>query len=224
MITASWSTRLRETIGIDLRSLALFRLALGSLLCVDTLRRISDLAAFHTDAGMLPRSFLVQDDGGYRVSLMLANGEPWFAGLFLLLTAAVALAFALGWRTRLVSVLLFALIVSVQNRNPMVLIGGDSLITCLLFWSLFLPLGARYSVDAALSTQPPPQQNLHVSPASLGMVLQVLSVYFFSAVLKDGADWWPDGLAVYYTMELERYATPTGRLLLHAPWLMKALF
>lgn len=223
MITASWSTRLRETIGIDLRSLALFRLALGSLLCVDTLRRISDLAAFHTDAGMLPRSFLVQDDGGYRVSLMLANGEPWFAGLFLLLTAAVALAFALGWRTRLVSVLLFALIVSVQNRNPMVLIGGDSLITCLLFWSLFLPLGARYSVDAALSTQPPPQQNLHVSPASLGMVLQVLSVYFFSAVLKDGADWWPDGLAVYYTMELERYATPTGRLLLHAPWLMKAL-
>ena len=32
----------------------------------------------------------------------------------------------------------------------MLLQGGDMLLVAMLFWSMFLPLGARYSVDATL--------------------------------------------------------------------------
>ncbi|MGQ3055957.1 MAG: HTTM domain-containing protein, partial [Nevskia sp.] len=78
-------------------------------------------------------------------------------------------------------VVAFVLNASLLNRNPMVLLGGDILLTCLLFWAIFLPVAARYSLDAALSRTPPPVDNRHRSWASAGVLLQVMSVYFFSA-------------------------------------------
>ena len=219
-----WRARWSELWGIDLRTLALFRCALASVISVEVFRRLFlDLRAFHTDYGFMPRDWLIQSDSLWRINLYLANGEPWFAALLLLLTLLSALAMAFGYRTRTAVVALFLLEMSLQNRNPLVLIGGDNLLMCLLFWAMFLPLGARWSVDAALSVNPPPHRNLHVSWASAGLLVQVMSVYFFSAVLKNGADWWPDGLAVYYTMELERYATPLGRWMSQFPLPMQAL-
>jgi hypothetical protein len=222
-IAAAWRHRAAEIFGIDLRTLALFRVALATLLAFYALNRIPDINAFLTDWGVLPRGYLVQTDAWSRLSLYLVNGEYWFAALLLAITVACAVALWFGYRTRLATVLLFVLFTSLLNRNPMVLIGGDSLLACLLFWAMFLPLGARWSVDAALSPDPPPERNLHVSAASAGLVLQVLSVYFFSALLKDAPDWWPDGTGVYYTMELERYTSALGRELAHFPRVMHFL-
>ncbi|WP_028006769.1 DCC1-like thiol-disulfide oxidoreductase family protein [Solimonas flava] len=215
--------RLAEMIGIDLRTLALFRVVLGLVLLWCVLSSFRDLTAFWTDAGVMPRAWLIETDSLWRLSLYLANGQAWFAGLLLLIQAACALLFALGWRTRVAGILSFVLWASFINRNPVVLIGGDLLLCCLLFWSMFLPLAARYSVDAALSTNPPPAQNLHVSWASLGLLMQVMSVYFFSAILKSGREWWPDFTAVYYALMLDRHALPLGHWLLNFPGLMKLL-
>ncbi|HEY9545373.1 MAG TPA: HTTM domain-containing protein, partial [Solimonas sp.] len=112
---------------------------------------------------------------------------------------------------------------SLINRNPIVLIGGDLLLCCLLFWAMFLPLAARYSVDAALSTTPPPHDNLHVSWASLGILVQAMSVYFFSAIMKSGHEWFPDFTGVYYALMLDRHALPFGHWLLNFPDLLKLL-
>src|SRR3546814_12295278 len=101
--------------------------------------------------------------------------------------------FALGWRTRLAAIASFVLWASLITRNPIVLIGGDLLLCCLLFWAMFLPLAARSSVDAALSTTPPPHDNLHVSCASLGILVQAMSVYFVSAIMKSGHAWRSEG-------------------------------
>lgn len=223
-VSAHWRGIGAQLFGIDLRSLALFRVALASLLVFNVFNRLPDIGAFYTDWGVLPRSYLIQVDSWSRLSLYFANGEYWFAALLLTITLVCALALWVGYRTRLMSVLLFLLMMSLINRNPLILIGGDGLLVCLMFWAMFLPLGARWSIDAEFSTQPPPAHNLHCSFASAGMLLQVLSVYFFTAWLKTGDDWWPDGLAVYYTMELERYASPLGHSLLgDYPALMKAL-
>jgi predicted DCC family thiol-disulfide oxidoreductase YuxK len=221
---ARWRAGAVEMFGIDLRTLALFRVALGALLAFYALNRLPDTSAFLTDWGVLPRSYLVQFDAWSRVSLYLANGEAWFAAALLLLQLVCAVALLFGYRTRLATVLLFVLFTSLINRNPMILIGGDCLLACLLFWAMFLPLGARWSMDAALSTQPPPERSLHFSAASTGLLLQVMSVYFFSAILKHGTDWWPDGTGVWYTMQLERYASPLGlALLLPFPSVMQGL-
>ncbi|NKF21638.1 HTTM domain-containing protein [Solimonas marina] len=215
--------RLAEMVGIDLRTLALFRTVLGLVLLWCVLSCFRDLGAFWTDHGVMPRVWMIESDSRWRWSLYLMNGQTWFVAMLLIVQAGFAAMLALGWRTRIATIASFVLWASLINRDPMVLIGGDLLLCCLLFWAMFLPLGARYSVDAALSTNPPPQDHLHVSWASLGLLLQAMSVYFFSAILKSGHEWWPDFTAVYYALMLDRHALPLGQWLLNFPHLMTAL-
>ncbi|HEY0975271.1 MAG TPA: DCC1-like thiol-disulfide oxidoreductase family protein [Solimonas sp.] len=215
-MTADFQTRhprLAEIFGIDLRTLALFRFALGSVLFCNLLLALTETTALYTDAGIMPRAWAVEAESLWRISLHLANGESWFIALLIGLQAVCALMYALGWRTRLVNIVSFVLWASLLNRNPMVLIGGDLLMCCLLFWSMFLPVGARFSVDAAVASNPPPVRNLHLSWASLGLLLQVMSVYFYSAILKNGAEWTSNLHAVYYALSLDRHVLPLGKLL-----------
>jgi hypothetical protein len=219
----TWAERWREVFSVDLRTLALFRFLLGMVFAVDMVNRFADLRAFYTDFGLMPREAAEVFAGPLRVSLHLANGEAWFAGLLLAIEGLAALALAFGWRTRLAAVIVFVLQVSLLNRNTMILLGGDTLMACLLFWGLFLPLHARWSVDAALAANEPPATTRWFSPATVGITLQALSVYFFSSLLKSSDVWWPDGTGVYYTMTLERYSSPLGRQLLQFPLLMQGL-
>lgn len=215
--------RLAELFGIDLRSLALFRFTLGLVLFVVLCRDFADVTAFYTDLGILPRAWAIESDSFNRISLYFLNGQRWFVVALLTLQAVFALMFMLGWRTRLATVVSFVLWISLINRNPLVLIGGDVLMACLLFWAMFLPLGARYSVDVATASNPPPVENRYLSWATLAMLLQVASVYFFSSQLKSGAEWYPKFTAVYYALSLDRYATPFGQWLLQFPDLLQAL-
>ncbi len=220
----SLRSRLPEIAGIDLRTLALFRVSLASVLLWTLLQRFGDIGAFYTDAGTLPRSWLIDVDGPWRVSVHLANGGAWFAAVLLLVHALAVAALLVGYRTRLAAFVSWALLVSLHNRNPLVLLGGDYLMVCLLFWGLFLPLNARWSVDAALATNPAPSRNLHVSWASFGLIVQVLSVYFFSAIFKNAPEWWPQGTAVYYALHIDYFAAPAGVWLRETlPGLLKPL-
>jgi len=182
-----WTDRLGRAFALDLRSLAALRFALGLLLLWDTLSRLGGLGAFYTDAGVLPRALLVQTVSGWRWSLHLANGEAWFQLMLLLAQAGAALALAFGWRTRSMTLLAWLLSVSLMNRNPLVLGAGDTLLCALLFWSLFLPTAARWSIDAALSPQAPPADHRHASWASAALLLQLLSVFVFQALMQADA-------------------------------------
>jgi hypothetical protein len=133
--------------AVDLRALAAFRIGLGTLLIADLLLRSRSLSAFYTDDGVLPRSALFADYSDVH-SVHALVGEPWAVALLFALTGAVAVALLVGYRTRLATLVSWLLLVSLHARNPMVLNSGDSLLRMLLFWSVFLPLGARWSVDA----------------------------------------------------------------------------
>ncbi len=205
--------RLLQVFATDLRTLALFRVCLGAVLLGSTLLRFRDLVAFHTDDGVLPRESLIGMQNPWHWSLHLIHGSALAQGLLLGAQALAAFGLLVGCRSRLAAFLGWLLVASVNARNPLVISGADQLLVCLLFWSLFLPLGARYSVDAALSTSPPPADNRHRSWASAALLLQVLSVYFFSALLKSDAAWWPDGTAVRMALEIDRYGTTPGQWL-----------
>jgi predicted DCC family thiol-disulfide oxidoreductase YuxK len=220
----SLRARLAAVFGIDLRTLALFRAALGAVLFADLALRLADLRSFYTDWGVMPRDAAIAFNGPYRISLHLANGTAGFALLMFLVEMLAAAALVLGWRARIAALLCFVLHGSLLNRDQMVLLGGDLLLVCLLFWAMFLPLGARWSVDAALARRPPPQKNQHLSWASAALLIQVMSVYFFSGYLKTGREWWPDGTAVDYALQLDQYALPLGVWLReNFPWLTTAL-
>lgn len=164
-------------LGIDLRSLALFRAGLALVWLADSLARFGDLSAFYTDQGVLPRGFAAAVEDSGRVSLHLASGDSRFMVAALLLQLLVGLALLVGWKARQAALCGWLLAASLANRNPAVLVDADLLIIALLFWAQFLPLSARWSADSALSSQPLPSAALpHRSWAALALKLQVLGV------------------------------------------------
>lgn len=167
---------LTRLFAIDLRTLALFRACLALVWLADTLARLGDARAFYTDGGLLPRWFATQVAETGRLSLHFANGETWFVVLALLAQALVGLALLAGWRARRAATLGWVIGASLANRNPVVLVDADLLLIALLFWSQFLPISARWSVDAALSLNPAPRASRHLSWASAALTLQVAGV------------------------------------------------
>ncbi|MDA4847349.1 HTTM domain-containing protein [Hoeflea poritis] len=210
--TSGWSrpAGFRQIFGIDLRTLALFRILLGFYLLADICLRLRDLTAHYSDLGVMPRA--VQMDylslGSY--SLHLANGSSFYQGFLFAVAAAAALMMIIGWKTRFAVIASWILLISVQNRNTFILSGEDNLAVLLTFWAMFLPLGARYSVDAALDPASDKVNNRYFSTATLALLVQGMSMYLFSALLKSDARWMPDGTAVYYALNLDYMVTPFG--------------
>jgi len=214
--------------GIDPRSLALFRVALGTLLLLDLLLRSRDLVSFYTDRGVLPREHWAQIAHRWHLSLHAASGEPWWQVLLFAIAALAALAVIVGYRTRLATLVSLLLLGSLMNRNPLVLQGGDQLLVVMCFWAVFLPTGLRWSVDAALTparrdkpNAPPAPDTPWFGVASVAVILQVLYLYFFTALLKTGAPWRQDLDAAFYALSLQHFATPIGEWLGGYPLLLK---
>ena len=207
----------------DLRSLALFRIALGAVLAVDLLLRIPQIPQLYTDAGVLPREALLRFSGRPLIGLHLLSGQ-WSVQLLLF---GVALLFAIGlmagYRTRLCAVVSWALLLSMHARNPFVLHGGDAVLRLLLFWSMFAPLNQRWALDRALNPDAPVLPVRHLSPASLALVFQVCGIYWFAAAAKMHPSWLGDQSAVYYALSLDQFATPIGRTLLDFPAILRAM-
>ena len=200
----------KTVFGVDLRTLALFRILLGLYLIADVCLRLRDLSAHYSDAGIMPRATQLDHLSAGSYSLHLVNGSSLFqAGLF---TLALLAAFCLivGFRTRIATIASWVLLLSVQNRNTFILSGEDNLALLLLFWAMFLPLGARYSIDASLDRSVDGREDRYFSVATLALLVQGMSMYFFSALLKSDARWIPEGTAVFYALNLDYMVTPFG--------------
>lgn len=204
---------LRSNFKIDLRALAAFRISLALLIISDLFLRGLYLSDHYTDFGLLPRSALVEQFlQRAEFSLYLVGGSTLSAFVLFGLAFIFALGLLLGIRTRLCTILSWMLLMSIQNRNPLLLQAGDILFRLLLFWGIFLPLGARLSVDSALITEKPKSDSFF-SAASVGLMVQLAIIYLMTALFKTGKEWWPDGTATYYALMLDQFVTPLGILI-----------
>ena len=129
----------------------------------------------------------------------------------------VAIAIMTGYRAQVTTILVWFFAISLQSRNPMILTGGDSLLGLLLFWSMFLPMGARFSVDSAMNNGPHRESNRYFSTATAAILLQVGMVYTFTAIMKSDPIWREDFSAVYYALSIDQLATGLGNYLLNYP-------
>jgi hypothetical protein len=186
---ASIPALLSTMFGVDLRSLAVFRIVLGVVMLQDLLGRWSDLALHYSDRGLLSREQVLDSLNVWRWSLYFVNGTKEFAYLMFAITVVTCLAVIVGYRTRLAMVVLWILLVSLQVRNPLVLSGADSFLRLLMFWAMFLPVGAVWSIDQRLARGTPSPRPWYVSVASAALLLQIAFVYFFTALLKTGDEW-----------------------------------
>ncbi|MBF2036025.1 MAG: DUF393 domain-containing protein, partial [Leptolyngbyaceae cyanobacterium T60_A2020_046] len=141
--------------GLDLRSLALFRLGLALL---------SVLAiALAGRALTLPRS----------LSGLLIGGAIAACGALLV-----------GYYTRIAAISTWVLTTAIAalSASP----GPSTLLSITLLWAIFLPLGARYSIDSALNTALQPQPQAFLGTAVFALIAQWWSMTWF----------WVEGLGV----------------------------
>ncbi|MFO0870693.1 MAG: HTTM domain-containing protein [Pirellulales bacterium] len=216
----------RQLFGIDLRSLALVRILLGVFLIFDAATRWTDFAAFYADSGLVSLQAardLTPDPGAW--SLYWCSASDGYQRALLIAQGGAGILLALGCWTRLSSVLSWVLIASLWNRNPLVNNYGDTLLRMLLFWGMFLPWGATWSVDWLRRVrlgQTALQPQVVQSVASAAILLQLALLYFFTGIWKWNPTWL-EGRALADALNVEYFARPSARVLLAYPSLLRPL-
>ncbi|RIJ37340.1 HTTM domain-containing protein [Pontibacter oryzae] len=217
---------LRHVFTVDLRALALMRIWLAGIVLLDLAIRATDLEAHYANTGILPLHVLHQYLWLPQYFSLHALSGQWQAQLLLFVLAALAaFSLLLGYKTRTATVVSWLLLVSLQNRNPMITQGGDSLLRMLLFWGMFLPWGRYYAYDAinSVRTRLTEQTTSYFSPASIAYILQIALVYFCTGLLKNSPEWRTDGTALYYALSLDQILMPGGKLIYQYPDLLRFL-
>lgn len=213
--------------ALDARSLAAFRIGLGCILVADCLLRTRDFGLMFAPDGVFPPEALARFFHGQPAcwSVAFLNHAPWWGGVVLAIEGLAGAALAVGWQTRLATILAWVALVSVLRRTAPATNAGDTWLACQLFWSMFLPLGARWSLDAARSAAvapPTPRPAGVCSVASAALVLQLVAVYFAAGLSKCNASWLA-GDALSHALSVHDHGTPVGTLLSRLPGIVRPL-
>ncbi|MBI3308294.1 MAG: HTTM domain-containing protein, partial [Candidatus Melainabacteria bacterium] len=203
---------------MDIRALSIFRIALALLIIYDLTTRLLDLNAHYTDSGILPRQVILNDNPLFQyLYIHFFSGNAGFEIFVFVIAYIFAFLLLLGYKTRLATIISWYLLISLHARNHFILYGSDILLRMILFWSMFLPLSLCYSVDSILNKTKKHESNLIFSGWTVGYIIQIAFVYFFTALLKSGAEWHKEGSAIYYALNLEIYARPFVERCLQLP-------
>jgi hypothetical protein len=138
---------------------------------------------------------------------------PHEAALGFLVCAVSYLALLFGFWTPLAHVASWLSVLSLHGRVLFIGNGGDVVLGELCLWTMFLPTGRRYSIDA-LRTRSGGDAELAdatpvVSLAVTALLLQLAFIYLLNALHKTGATW-RDGTAVHYVLSQSRIVTAFG--------------
>ena len=157
-------SRLRDHwLTMDLRSIVLFRAAIGCVLILHLLGRWSLRGDFYSPRGVLPISLLAGSHEIPNVPTLLSalEGHSWGTDLFFGVALIAAMALTVGLFTRGAALLSLLAFSTLAHRNPYVLIAGDYVLGSMLLWLTVLPAGKRFSVDALLRWRRCGNQHTH---------------------------------------------------------------
>ncbi|OJW08531.1 MAG: Vitamin K-dependent gamma-carboxylase [Planctomycetales bacterium 71-10] len=187
---------------ISARPLGVFRILFG-LFVLGHLALISvDLDFWYTDRGLMVGDEAAVTAGPFRPSLLNHVQDPTSVRIVLGAVAVVAVAFTLGWRTRIMGVLLYLGVMTFYNRNLLTNCGPDQVMMITSFYMMLAPCGAAYSLDARREARRrgTPAEPLIYPWAQRLMQLQLCLIYFVTAYLKCGGRCWIGGTAIHYVL------------------------
>lgn len=200
-------------LSLDARSLGLVRIYLGCVLLADLLRRVPHLSTWYTNDGPLPNHVLMwRPIADYQFSLFFLVSHRGEAAFLFVLCGLVFALFAAGFHTRLMHFLSLVAICSLHNRLALFEDGSEVTTRLLTFWTLFLPMGARFSVDAVRRSAAgggEREERPAVSLAVPAILLQIALLYTFNVLHKSG-ETWHEGTAVHYVLHQDRIVTWLG--------------
>jgi hypothetical protein len=206
---------------VDVRPLALMRITFGLVLLMATLDIAPVLFDLLSEDGVLPRSALFGVARLDRFSVMDLAGPRWVSALMLALAVLAVLSFTVGFHTRAATIACFVFVTGIHERNLAVFDGADNVIRVVLFWLMFTPAGAHYSVDAVLKSARGEPRARTADPFAVRLLqIQFSWIYFASVLAKLSGTAWPRGTALHYALSLEHLFTrPLGLMLSRVPHL-----
>ena len=162
--------------------------------------------------------WLTIDEYGFPFTHFFAEGDSpaAFTVKYAALTV-LAMAFTIGWRTRIVTPLLLIAITSLMRLNPLADDAGDNIVRIMLLFLCFADTAQHWSLDArrrarhAVADRPrrapaPWVGVLFHNVALLAVVTQVFIIYMTSGLSKVQGEMWQEGVGLYYPLRIGQYA------------------
>ncbi len=203
--------------GVDLRTLALFRICLGLSILSTYISLLGDFRALFTAEGVLPAGFYIDRVKPlWGVSVFLINDSVCTTALLFIIAMLCSASFIVGWKMRWSAFLTWLFFTSLQSRNPLPWNEGDAMLSFLTFWSIFLPLGDKYAWDA-------PPKNIKKTECGLAttaLMVQVMCICLFTAYRRLIHPAWQSGRGLEYSLQIQESVLPLGTALLKFPALL----
>ena len=229
--------------ALDLRSLAVLRVAVAFCVVCDIIERADSIELYLSGP---PGSCVVpprQTPHHLWLHRLWFSRGRWALQVALFAAcAASATSLAVGHRPRASAALAWLLLVGVQGRNECVNDGSDRLLRNVLLWCIFLPLSgpppagnstavagttATAAAAAAASTSSirstAATAPLVATAATAGLTLQVVGMYAALIVQRWGyASWWTELSAVHYALASPFAVSTLGKHVAQVPALTRA--
>jgi hypothetical protein len=189
--------------------IALFRIFYGCMVMATLVLLRPDWLAWFGPHAWVSYATMSQVEPGARLNLFafIPQTDGWINALFWLSLASAALL-AIGFLTRLNSVVVFLCLASLQQRNLYILHGGDTFLRVSGFFLMFAPAGAALSADRMIRIWRGKEgAKLELrSPWAQRMIQFELALMYFSAFCWkiQGAPWL-QGTALFYVYHLDSF-------------------
>lgn len=208
---------------VDPRTAGLFRISLGVILTLDTIRHWSEAAMLYSRSGVLSNDYhLFRPTSGYQFSIFHAFSTVAEVHVCFALGVLCHLLMIVGFRSRLFAFLSFVFVTSMDSRIPFVENGGYIVVNLACLWAALLPTGQRFGIDAWRKswrarrerttgelvdrTDFAGERRPMVSLIGLIVTVNLAIVYFWNVENKGGAIW-RAGNTVHYVLYINRMIT-----------------
>lgn len=123
----------------------------------------------------------------------------------------VAFLFMLGYKTRLISILNFIFLYSLHQENPLILDGGNNIMIIVLIYLMFVKTNAYFSIDKHISRSKK-KENVYINIIHnfgvVAVIIQFCILYLNSALYKVMGEYWQNGTAIYYILQVDEFNLP----------------
>jgi len=157
-----------------------------------------------------------------KINLLSGITNPLWAQIFFWGVVVFAILTTLGLWTRLSTILLALGIVSLHHRDPLILMGGDTVLRVIVLYLALAPCGAACSLDRLIGLW---KGKLKPGPVVVSLWSQrlitynVALLYVTTVWLKWYGIHWRTGDASYYSSNLpEFFRFPYPHFLVEMPW------
>jgi hypothetical protein len=205
--------------------LACFRILYGLCVTATLLLLHADWLNWYGTHSWASLASIRQIEPGMRLNLftVMPQNDHWIAAFFWVCLLC-AILMTLGVFTRVVSVALFLCLTSIDQRNLLLLHGGDTFLRVSGFFLMFAPAGAAFSIDRLVRLRRGLEDE-GIEPRVLWaqrmIQIELALMYFASFWWKMKGHSWLDGTALIYVLRLRTIARFPVPHWIQTPFILK---